>query len=122
MQTTAARPKVTVSGDGRGVVGHGGTRRLVDLADVTGLSGGFSDALGLGRQRRSGHDPGSGPVDLAVLLPDGGQAIADLAVLRDQSELFGVVASDATAGVGDQPGAPAIGDNTGCPGQTPARG
>src|SRR5215831_4764277 len=28
---------------------------------------------------------GSGPVDLAVLLADGGQAIADLAVLRDQS-------------------------------------
>jgi hypothetical protein len=36
-------------------------------------------------------------VDLAVMLADGGEAIADLAVLRDQLELFGSVASDATA-------------------------
>jgi hypothetical protein len=31
------------------------------------------------------------------MLADGGEAIADLAVLRDQAELFGSVASDATA-------------------------
>jgi hypothetical protein len=36
-------------------------------------------------------------VDLAVMLADGGEAIADLAVLRNQPELFGSVASDATA-------------------------
>ena len=36
-------------------------------------------------------------VDLAVLLADGGQAISDLAVLRDQPQLFGKVASTATA-------------------------
>jgi hypothetical protein len=36
-------------------------------------------------------------VDLAVMLADGGEAIADLAVLRNQSELFGPTASDATA-------------------------
>jgi hypothetical protein len=35
--------------------------------------------------------------DLAVLLADGGQAISDLAVLRDQPDLFGSVASTATA-------------------------
>jgi hypothetical protein len=36
-------------------------------------------------------------VDLAVMLADGGEAIADLAVLRDQAGLFGAVASDPTA-------------------------
>jgi hypothetical protein len=36
-------------------------------------------------------------VDLAVMLADGGEAIADLAVLRNQSDLFGLVAWDATA-------------------------
>jgi hypothetical protein len=36
-------------------------------------------------------------VDLAVMLADGGEAIADLAVLRDQAVLFGPVASDPTA-------------------------
>lgn len=33
--------------------------------------------------------PGSA-VDVALMLGDGGQATADLAVLRDQAELFGV--------------------------------
>ena len=36
-------------------------------------------------------------VDLAVMLADGGEAIADLAVLRDQAQMFGPVASDPTA-------------------------
>jgi hypothetical protein len=36
-------------------------------------------------------------VDVAVMLADGGEAIADLAVLPDQSALFGPVASDPTA-------------------------
>ena len=43
------------------------------------------------------HEPGRVAVDLAVLLADGGEAIADLAVLRQQSALFGPVASDPTA-------------------------
>jgi hypothetical protein len=34
-------------------------------------------------------------VDLAVMLSDGGEAISDLAVLRDQPDLFGPVASTA---------------------------
>jgi hypothetical protein len=35
--------------------------------------------------------------DLAVLLADGGDCLSDLAVLRDQPELFGPVASTPTA-------------------------
>jgi hypothetical protein len=35
--------------------------------------------------------------DVAVMLADGGEAISDLAVLRDQPGLFGSVASTATA-------------------------
>jgi len=35
--------------------------------------------------------------DLAVMLADGGDCLSDLAVLRDQPELFGPVASTATA-------------------------
>jgi hypothetical protein len=86
-----------VSADGRGVVGHAGTRLLADVADATGLTAAFGEALAALRQRRSGHDPGRVAVDLAVLLADGGETIADLAVLRDQAELFGAVASDPTA-------------------------
>ena len=97
VKTTGTRPKIIVTADGRGVVGHAGTRLLADVADATGLTGGFSVALQPLRRRRSGHDPGRIAVDVAVMLADGGQAIADLAELRDQAELFGTVASDPTA-------------------------
>jgi hypothetical protein len=70
---------------------------LADLADKTGLTSGFIQALGVSRQRRSAHDPGRVAIDFAVLLADGGDTIADLAVLRQQPRLFGQVASDATA-------------------------
>jgi hypothetical protein len=88
---------ITVTGGGRGVVSHAGARLLADLADTTGLTSAFSEGLAGLRQRRGGHDPGRVAVDLAVMLADGGEAIADLAVLRDQSGLFGPVASDPTA-------------------------
>src|SRR3954451_1210164 len=97
MQATGARPKITVSADGRGVVGHAGARLLTGVADATGLTGGFGEALAGVRQRQGGHDPGRVAVDVAVMIADGGEAIADLAVLRDQAELFGAVASDPTA-------------------------
>ena len=97
MKTTRSRPKLVVTSDGRGVVAHAGARLLADLAETTGLTGTFSDALAGSRQRRGGHDPGRIAVDLAVMLADGGETISDLAVLRDQAELFGPVASPATA-------------------------
>jgi hypothetical protein len=86
-----------VTADGRGVASHVGSRLLADLADRSGLTGAFADALGGLRCRRSGHDPGRVLTDVAVMLADGGVAISDLAVLRDQPELFGPVASTATA-------------------------
>jgi DDE family transposase len=94
---SGSRPRLLVGGGGRGVVGHAGARLLADLAGVTGLEEGFGAALAGSRQRGGGHDPGRVAVDLAVMLADGGQAITDLAVLRDQPELFGAVASDPTA-------------------------
>jgi hypothetical protein len=86
-----------VTTDGRGVASHAGSRLLVDLAEVTGLTQAFSEVLGGLRERRSAHDPGRVLVDLAVMLADGGEAISDLSVLRDQPQLFGAVASTATA-------------------------
>src|SRR3982751_5250142 len=82
MQVTGSRPKIVAAADGRGVVGHAGARLLADLADATGLSAAFSDALASLQVRRSGYDPGRVAVDLAVMLADGGEAIADLASVR----------------------------------------
>lgn len=97
MHTTGSRPKLVVSADGRGVVSHAGSRLLTDLADATGLTGAFTDALRRLRPRGTGHNPGRIAVDLAVMLADGSEAIADLALLRDQTEVFGHVASTPTA-------------------------
>lgn len=54
MKATGTRLEITVSGDGRVVVGHAGTRLLADVADATGLTGGSGDALASLRQ--AGHD------------------------------------------------------------------
>jgi hypothetical protein len=88
--------RIEVTGDGAGVVGHAGGLVLVELAERIGLAGGLSAAMKPTRQRRSAHDPGQVLVDLAVMLADGGDSLSDLRVLREQPELFGQVASDAT--------------------------
>jgi len=97
VKRTCSRPKVVVTVDGRGVVNHAGARLLDLAADVTGLSEAMSEALAPLRRRDRRHDPGRVALDLAVLLADGGEAIADLAVMRNQSDLFGPVASDSIA-------------------------
>ncbi|WP_326585952.1 IS1380 family transposase [Streptomyces sp. NBC_00487] len=97
VQAIGLRPKVQVSADGSGVVGHAGARLLADLADATGLTAAYSAALRPLRPRGTGHDPGRIATDLAVMLADGGEALADLAVLRDQAAVFGPVASTPTA-------------------------
>ncbi|MFB7575727.1 IS1380 family transposase [Streptomyces sp. NPDC056165] len=97
MQVIGSRPRLVVSADGTGVVGHAGARLLADLADVTGLTGAYSTVLRSLRPRGTGHDPGRIAADLAVMLADGGETITDLAALRDQSEVFGTVASTPTA-------------------------
>lgn len=45
MHTTAGRPKITVTADGRGVASHAGTRLLTDLAEATGLTEALGAAL-----------------------------------------------------------------------------
>jgi hypothetical protein len=86
-----------VTADGRNVASHVGSRLLADLADAVGLTAGLSAAMAPTKRRRRGHDRGQVLVDLAVAIADGGETISDLAVLRDQPDLFGEVASTPTA-------------------------
>ena len=51
MKTTGTRPKIIVSADGRGVVGHAGARLLADVAEATGLTDACGEALVGLRQR-----------------------------------------------------------------------
>ena len=88
---------VEVRADGDGVVSHAGSALVALIADKSGLSSALSVGLADLRQRRSGHDPSRVIRDLAVMLADRGDCLADLGAVRDQDELFGAVASDSTA-------------------------
>lgn len=90
------RSRLKITGDGSGIVNHVGARLLADLADQLGLTSGLSVAMAPTKRRRRGHDRGGVLVDVAVMLGDGGDTISDVAVLRDQPDLFGDVASHPT--------------------------
>lgn len=89
------RPQVTDDGDG--ITGRAGTLLLHELADRLGLTRALSRACAPAFPRVRAHDPGVVLRDLAVMLADGGDCLADLCTLRDHPDLFGTVASDATA-------------------------
>jgi len=89
--------KVDVVPDGEGLVSHAGSALLARVADKTGLTRALSRELAGLKQRRSGHDQGRVIRDLAVMLGDGGDCLADLGALGDQQSLFGDVASAPTA-------------------------
>lgn len=97
MNSIPRRSRLTVTADGSNVANHVGARLLSDLADKLGLTAGLSAAMAPTKQRRRGHDRGQVLVDLAVSIADGGETITELAVLRDQPDLFGQVASTPTA-------------------------
>jgi len=88
---------VEVTTDGDGLVSHAGSALLAQVADKSGLTRALSGGLAGLRERRSGHDCGRVIRDLAVMLADGGDCLADLRAVRDQAPLFGEVASDSTA-------------------------
>ena len=88
---------VEVTADGAGLVSHAGSALLSEVADTVGLKRALSSRLAVLKQRRRGHDPGRVICDLAVMLADGGECVADLSAVREQDALFGSVASDSTA-------------------------
>ena len=89
--------KLVVKADGTGQVSHAGSALVAGVADRVGLTRALSGPMAPTRQRRSAHDPGVVLRDLAVMLADGGDCLADLGALRDQLDLYGNVASDSTA-------------------------
>jgi len=88
---------VEVTADGEGLVSHAGSALLSQVADKTGLTRALSSGLASMRARSGGRAPGRVVRDLAVMLADGGEALADLGAIREQAPLFGEVASDSTA-------------------------
>ena len=94
VQATNSPARIEVTTDGAGVVGHAGAALLRELADRLELTKALGWHRAGGRRR---HLDAAVLRDLAVMLADGGDCLSDLAVLRDQPELFGPVASTPTA-------------------------
>jgi len=86
---------MSVTSDGVGVVAHAGSVATRLLADRTGLTAELSKAMAR-RNFVPGHDRGRVLSDVAVMLADGGEAIADIDVLRHQAGVLGPVASPPT--------------------------
>ncbi len=95
MKHTTWSSGLSVTADGTGVVAHAGSVAVRLLADRTGLTTELSKALALARFTPV-HDRGRVLVDVAVMLAGGGEAIADIDVLRHQGQVLGPVASAPT--------------------------
>ncbi len=95
MKHTSWSTGLSFSADGGGVVAHAGNVATRLLADQVGLTGVLSTAMTRGGFTPT-HDRGRVLVDVAVLIAGGGEAIADIDVLRHQSEVLGSVASAPT--------------------------
>jgi hypothetical protein len=99
MKVTHAGRQITVDvrADGDGLVSHAGSALLAQVADKSGLTRALSSAVGEPGLRAGSHDRGRVIRDLAVMLADGGDCLADLRAVGDQAVLFGATASPSTA-------------------------
>jgi hypothetical protein len=83
--------------DGKNLVSHAGAALLAEFADRSGLTEAMSEAMEDCGINWHTHDPGVVLTHLAIAIADGADCLADIAALREQEDLFGPVASVATA-------------------------
>jgi Transposase DDE domain group 1 len=83
--------------DGKNLVSHAGAALLAELADRSGLAEAMSVAMENCGISWHTHDPGVVLTHLAVAMADGADCLADMTALKEQEELFGPMASVATA-------------------------
>ena len=89
-------PRPGVDATGSSVVSQAGGLLLTETIRVVGLDRALSQALAGWRRPLAVHDPAKVICDLAVTLGLGGDCLADIAVLRAEPGVYGLVASDPT--------------------------
>jgi hypothetical protein len=94
--STGFYPRIQVDTTNSGAVGQAGGVLLTETIAAAGLGPAMSAALAGWRKPLAVHDPAKVVLDLAVTLALGGDALADMALLRGEPGLYGAVASDAT--------------------------
>ncbi|KLO28420.1 transposase [Mycobacterium haemophilum] len=87
---------VGIGSRGESLISSSGAALLLKSAQFNGLSKELSRVLSPWRLVRSVHNPGTTVLDLAVTIALSGDCLADAALVRGQSELFGPVASHPT--------------------------
>lgn len=96
VKRTQWRPWLSVIAGGESLISSAGGVLLGQTARVCGLERTLATALKPWRLPLAVHDPGKIVTDLAIAVALGGDCAADIAVLRSQSGVFGLVASDPT--------------------------
>jgi hypothetical protein len=94
--STGFYPHIQVDTTNSGAVGQAGGVLLTETIAAAGLGPVMSAALSGWRKPLAVHDPAKVILDLAVTLALGGDCLADIALLRSEPGLYGLVASDAT--------------------------
>ncbi len=89
-------PRVQVDTAEVPAVGQAGGVLLTDTVAAAGLDAALSAALSSWRRPLAIHDPGKVVLDLALSLALGGDCLADIALLRAEPGVYGLVASDPT--------------------------
>ncbi|MDQ2957462.1 MAG: transposase, partial [Actinomycetota bacterium] len=89
-------PRVQTDTAAARIVSQAGAVALVETVRASGLDRGLSRSLSRWRRPLARHDPGKILTDLAIALAVGGDCLADVAVLRAEPGVFGLVASDPT--------------------------
>lgn len=95
-QPTGFYPCVRVDTAPVSAAGSAGGVLLTTAADVSGLSRALAQSLDAWRKPTAVHHPGKVLTDLAVTLALGGDCLADAAVIRPETDLYGRVGSEAT--------------------------
>src|SRR3954452_9955419 len=94
--TTGFYPRARVDTAKVSAVGQAGGVLLTETVRAAGLDVGLSAALAPWRKPLAVHDPGKVVLDLALSLALGGDCLADVALLRAEPGVYGLVASDPT--------------------------
>jgi hypothetical protein len=89
-------PSVVLDPVRESLISSSGALLLRETVRVAGLDRGLSEALAPWRSGRAEHDPGKVLLDVATAVALGGDCLADVAAVRAQPMLFGLVASDPT--------------------------
>lgn len=96
MKPTRAYPRLHIDTAPSNALGHAGGLLLTETVHASSLGHHLKMALTPWKKPFAVHDPAKILLDLAITLALGGDALSDSTALRDETDLYGPVASKAT--------------------------